>query len=209
MNQKGLVPFLIVLLIAATLGGYLVYKQSIPKPVSTPPTQTSQPSPSPTPTDNGEAANWKTYNESGFSFKYPESWGVVDFKKYNTWVKPNEIYIGLENTNLPVEEVGIIILMTNDDLEKAILNEETRRLSRKSEVYENITVISKNEESFNDYPITKIVFGGQYTDNTGHKVIASISCYFIAKNQRTYSVCNEMPGNILVDQILSTFKFLP
>lgn len=45
MNQKGLAPILIVLLIALALGGYFLYQQQA-KPASQPTTQTTQPSPS-------------------------------------------------------------------------------------------------------------------------------------------------------------------
>ena len=85
MSQKGLAPILIVLIIAALVGGYLIY-QNQPKP--TPPSQpTTQPSPTPTtkPVPNGaaETANWKTYKNSnlGLEFKYPPN--SVSFQEEN------------------------------------------------------------------------------------------------------------------------------
>lgn len=71
MTQKGLVPILIVLILAFLVGGYLVY-QNQPKPSPSP-----QPSPSPdaspAPNGAGETANWKTYISSEFSLKYPNT----------------------------------------------------------------------------------------------------------------------------------------
>lgn len=92
VNQKGLVPILIVLILAALVGGYLIYQRQL-KPVPTTtlsPQQTTQPSPSPadtSPVPNGtgasgtpngvaETAHWKTYTDDKkqFSFKYPKEW---------------------------------------------------------------------------------------------------------------------------------------
>lgn len=74
MSQKGLAPILIVILIAAAVGGYFIYQKQI-KPVVVP-QQTAQPSStnaSPAPTGVGEIANWKTYTNTkvGFQIKYP------------------------------------------------------------------------------------------------------------------------------------------
>ncbi|MDP3974264.1 MAG: hypothetical protein Q8P92_05535 [Candidatus Daviesbacteria bacterium] len=76
MKQKGLAPILIVLLIAAAIGGYLIYagKINLNKPT---PQQTIQPSTtsdaSPAPTGAVETANWKTYTNKEYriQFKYP------------------------------------------------------------------------------------------------------------------------------------------
>lgn len=77
MYQKGLAPILIILLIALALSGYLLYNQqtkSIPSPQ-----QTIQPiqAPSTNPTESvkpADTSNWKTYQNSYFSFKYPLNW---------------------------------------------------------------------------------------------------------------------------------------
>ena len=67
MNQKGQ-ALLIVLLIAAAIGGYFFYsgKINLNKTSSTP-VKITQPSPS------DETANWKTYNGANFSFQYPST----------------------------------------------------------------------------------------------------------------------------------------
>lgn len=71
MTQKGLVPILIVLILAALVGGYLVYqKQAKPTSYTQP---TIQPSPTADPT-----ANWKTYKDSeiGYMLEYPNNWSI-------------------------------------------------------------------------------------------------------------------------------------
>lgn len=81
MKQKGLAPIIIVLLIAAAIGGFLIYSGKINLNQTT--TQVAQPSPTPgasgVPTGDAETANWKTYTNSEykFSFKYPENWNNI------------------------------------------------------------------------------------------------------------------------------------
>ena len=84
MNQKGLTPLLIVLLIAAAIGGYLLYSGKINlNNTSSTPVQTTQPSPatdaSPAPTGAGETANWKTYSDliNPYTVKYPPDWAYA------------------------------------------------------------------------------------------------------------------------------------
>lgn len=62
--QKGLAPILVILLLAAAVGGYFIYQKQVrPAPVQ----QTVQPSPSPV----DETANWKTVTGNEWLFKYP------------------------------------------------------------------------------------------------------------------------------------------
>lgn len=70
MNQKGLAPILIIVVILAIfVGGYYLGQQKI-KPVPSRPTV--QPSPGPA----DETTNWKTYTDTelGFTFKYPDTY---------------------------------------------------------------------------------------------------------------------------------------
>lgn len=105
MNQKGLAPVLIIVLLAvAALGGYFIYQQQIkpnlvactmdakicpdgsavsrtsPKCEFAPcPTSQSSPTPSDeTANPDSIGANWKTYTNKqlGFSLKYPPNWKV-------------------------------------------------------------------------------------------------------------------------------------
>jgi len=82
MNQKGLIPILIVLIIAALVGGYLIYQKQT-KSTSTPSSQqTIQISPSPV----DSTANWKTYTNTKYNFqlKYPLDWNVESIPSINS-----------------------------------------------------------------------------------------------------------------------------
>lgn len=72
MNQKGFAPLLIVLFIAAAIGGYLIYfgKINLNK-TQTIPSATISPSLSPE-----ETTHWKTYTNSelAYTIQYPASW---------------------------------------------------------------------------------------------------------------------------------------
>lgn len=92
VNQKGLAPILIVLILAALVGGYFLYQQQAKSPSAptTPPATSSTFQPSPSPAD--QTANWKIYtnNRANFSFSYPNNWFISEQVSNNT-VKDIEI----------------------------------------------------------------------------------------------------------------------
>lgn len=75
-NQRGYV-LLIVILIAAAIGGYLVYsgKMNLNQYKATPSPTTDA---SPAPTGTEETANWKTYINKDYKYtiKYPANWQI-------------------------------------------------------------------------------------------------------------------------------------
>ncbi len=98
MNQKGLAPILIVLLIPVVLGGFLIYqKQQSNSKLSTQPEQKLQ-SPSQTqqtrpPLESSseyisnqpkleQTIDWRVYKNElyGFEIKYPKDWKIMDRK---------------------------------------------------------------------------------------------------------------------------------
>lgn len=78
MNQKGRI-FLVVILIAAAIGGYFIYTNYSNNRT----TLTTQPSPTPdaSPVSNstGETANWKIYSDlvNPYTVKYPSDWAYA------------------------------------------------------------------------------------------------------------------------------------
>lgn len=90
-TQKGFVPILIVIFVAAAaaLGGFLIYQNQI-KPTQPASPSTAQPTlqPSPLSTEapakvEDPTANWKTYifsvaNPDSYSLKYPPDWEEND-----------------------------------------------------------------------------------------------------------------------------------
>lgn len=87
-SQKGLTPILIIIILAALVGGYLIY-QNQPKTIPAPqptiqPSTTSVPSASPAgdsgaPNGAAETTNWKTYiNDSwDISLMYPQNYSLT------------------------------------------------------------------------------------------------------------------------------------
>lgn len=75
MEQRGLAPILIILLLAAAVGGYLVYSRKINLPqkqiVQTPASEVS-----PMPTSTEETVMWETYTSKDIYFKYPSNWNI-------------------------------------------------------------------------------------------------------------------------------------
>lgn len=112
--QKGFTPILIVLLIAAAIGGYLIYSGKFNLNQTT---QVTQPSPA------DETVNWKTYTspQAGYSFKYPDDLrestsdyeGIGGTVKVENWSKSDErlsfkkdifsVYIYKEGVNSRLE----------------------------------------------------------------------------------------------------------
>lgn len=94
MYQKGIVPIVIILLIAAVIGGYLIYQKQFKSTPSAKYQQTTQssvsptskasvtkpasPNPSSAQTSIDQTDNWLIYEDSKYplSFKYPTDWLV-------------------------------------------------------------------------------------------------------------------------------------
>ena len=70
-TERGLVPILIVLILAALIGGYLIYQKQTR---STPPSITTQTTPS-----IATTATWETttFSVNNFSIRYPMTWTIV------------------------------------------------------------------------------------------------------------------------------------
>jgi hypothetical protein len=76
MNQKGLAPILIVILIALGIGGYILYQkqyQSLSQQVL----------------QIDEMSSWKTYTNTkfGYSIKYPDKWEFI-IDERSIWISP-------------------------------------------------------------------------------------------------------------------------
>lgn len=133
-NQKGLVPLLIIIILAALVGGYLVY-QNQTKPTSQPVPQTT-PSPSDAspatgaggtsgaPNGDAETTNWKVYTntEYKYSFRYPPEWNVYepalhrDFEAYQGTAKGDPGFITLSPPQGQYGDVLIDIIATEENI---------------------------------------------------------------------------------------------
>lgn len=206
MNQKGLAPILIVVLIAAlAAGGYFIYK--LPRTSVTPPTPQTTPAPSPTPspspalTDTEEISNWKTYTNTryGYSFKYPqdlylktpsavENTVTFLFEKYRgqTLIDQPEFGISASTDGKPLEELVNSI--------KAIAKQTGQVVSFQEIKLEGERAY-RNENIIKDNPMSNI------TTLVNHNNISyKITLFYSEMTEKQKS---------LYDQILSTFRFLP
>lgn len=78
-KQKGMTPLVVVVLVAVTIAGYVIYQKQF-KQVTAPQQVQSTPAPIPIPesTSSAETTNWKIYTNTkyGYTLKYPNNWYV-------------------------------------------------------------------------------------------------------------------------------------
>jgi len=196
MDSEGLAPIAIILIIIGVLaiGGGVWYlgTQTSTQPVAAPqPTLSPTPSVSPTPFHVDETANWKTYRNDtyGFELKYPES---IPFQ--------DELHDSLTNSLSVRSENNTYILFFYVNLPKGFEDAES---------YGNKNLILKDREIkvilLQDQYSTGSVRGIDliapiYDDKTGDIYTVRLYCKLLA--------CNQEEMRILIDQILSTFKFI-
>ncbi len=204
-NQKGLAPILIVLILAALVGGYLVY-QNYPKPTSSS-KPTNQPSPtpdaSPAPNGAGETATWKTYtnNQLSISFEYSPNWVVKETNDKTLEIKPKNYNQGISIVNLFVySNPGILSL---NDLDKKLTGPSGMGPQLYSQDFKKLKLQSGVDAYYG-----KCTLDGVTSD------ITDCEQYVIPYKQKVFQLRNAVNKNIkdqkeTFDQILSTFKFLP
>jgi len=205
MKQKGFAPIIILVLITLAVTGYFGYKNYWPKPQTlTTPTPIADQAP------NGNLANWKTYTnqEFGFSIKYPSDYSLHDDG-------PNEVE--------QQKEKGQQISGT----QPAILDTITFSNLAKNQFSISIFPKTPNADINNVYEFSGIC-GTQFADKTisnqisqlgniqykrvqqslpDKKVMTDICLYNFNGNLITLRSSDSSTSNLL-DQILSTFKFL-
>ena len=170
----GLVLFL---LIAGSMVGYFIFKNrnsNLAKKSVPVPTQAVVLTPTPDPT-----ASWKTYNENGVSFKYPEDWNVIDDGGgYDSTMKLAGFGLRLQK-DINAREADESLTIRSDD---SVTDGAT------TSVY-----LLNNDRKFtkttNNIDFIKFDEGGRQVYSV---------CVFRNPKQETIEICN---------QILSTLKF--
>jgi len=222
--QKGFTPILIVLILAALVGGYLIY-QNQPKPIPSP-SLITQPSPTP-----DKTANWKTYTSkrANFLFQYPSSWPIAaatDGQLKESNILQEKDYGDIESINFEKEwsrsaggpSLGYIIVQkikgmnTLDDYTETIDKETVLEGTAKGRV-----VIPAPE-------ITNTSIGGEPAISINDKVKPQFSAhdyeYIVVKDGLVYKIALILNPAYIAEEsrasyieefnkILSTFKFLP
>lgn len=188
MKQKGLTPLVIIILIAFTFGGYLLFRKQF-KPAAAP-QKISQPSQTLAVSD--ATANWKKYTNTsfGFSFKYPKDWKLEGDGIANELSVFGDPY----NKN----DYQLVFVKVVDNSKNLSIEDYVQkfRSSMKTD-YKEITV--GNEKG------KQAILSGQCGGDNN---------IFVKKNGRIYEIqwpkCRGKDVNSKIfDTILSTFKFLP
>ena len=206
-KQKGLAPILIILLIAAAVGGYFIYANYLNNQTRV--TQQNTKS-SPSPTD--ETANWKTYthNELSYSIKYPQSW-ALDESGTTIYLIPKELpkVTGPDQTLVfdirkLIKEYALVSI--------ADVGERDKSLSQAARIYGGdrlqeelkidglsvIKVVKKNPAKLNGDGIPNATIIRVFTKNPqGNTFIIQIESVKIEEYLGSFN------------EILSTFKFIP
>lgn len=191
MNQKGLAPILIVVLIAAlAAGGYFIYK--LPRTAVPPqaPQTTQIPTQSSTP---DETANWKTYKYKTFSVRLSDRWvpPALAGETLNDALK--KIVVEEVPFTAKDDPYSLTFQVTNDPypLEEVVSN--TRNVK-------NITLDKQPAVKF-------LTIAGQ----AGDIYQPTVQSNYDGKRFMIYisTKSNEAVADKEFDQILSTFRFLP
>jgi len=203
MTQKGLAPILIVLILAALVGGFLVY-QNQSKPASVPTTLVTQPSPTP-----DETANWKTYKSAcGFSLQYPTDYQILEqtpdclsplHSDYGGEIIKEGMLISSDNRKTMILTILVNIKPKTQNFSEVINMYYKQYFSTEEER----KVININGLQAVKSKVSKYVQGDN-TPGDGQYVL-------IKKDEKLYLfMISTDEGRLDIwDQILSTFKFLP
>lgn len=203
LRQKGLAPILIIVLIAAAIGGYLIYSGKINLPQKQV-TQTSKSDVNPAVTGDEEtvytesdrSANWKTYtnNKYNYSIFYPKDAQVIPEGDFKIFIKgknyPYGTYVTVDILDNPK---GLILSQLG------------------SEEY------ATDAPSPYDLPWQKTKFLGMDVLTTKYRPpgdSGKMTIYLFEKEGIIYSLWkapvdepNSTYFNDLADSIISTFKF--
>lgn len=203
MKQKGIAPILIILLIAAAIGGYLVYtnysnlsrvkSRDNRTKVTPPPSTQITPLPSSTP---DATVNWKTYinTKYNFSLKYPPNWKLDSSILDSSILVEGGIPIGQEN-KYP-QRVDLRNITGDQDFSTIGIDPEGYGSCINPEM-------KSSKTQFNGINVTENLF----TNNIGHKVYCYTGFDLERLPKFSFSVSYPEKDSVIVNQILSTFRF--
>lgn len=207
VNQKGLAPILIIIILAASLvGGYLVYINYSNNQNKTIPPLIPQSTPQPLPTPTDETTKWKTYTniDRSYSFKYPSNIWISseEFIKPGGKAEEQEQVI-VDNVPLVDGVASISVIERGKTLQQNLIEFTNAYIKEYSEfkmsTFKNITVDNRPaiyaEALLNNRETAYFIFIER--DNS-HLVILDLMGNNETKDQQLKST---------FDQILSTFRF--
>lgn len=209
-RQKGLVPILIVILIALAVGGYFVYQNQTKPVVSQPITQSSPiPVTSPTATNPADMANWKTYIsiDGKYSIQYPEDYTIEETNSVSTADKypSGKKQIAIKPSN---QKLNFIMYVNYYPIPSPAVTSEVMQQVSACDV---VNAQKTNNASKGVDFILDNQKGVMYENSLCAQFTSTN--FYVSLNNRVYSisVASTEKYNLhktLVEQILSTFKFL-
>lgn len=206
-RQKGIAPILIVLLIALTVGGYLLYQnQSKPAPVQ----QATQPTPTP-----DETASWKTYKNDQFNFelRLPEDVQIKENQAGSNTIRFSNVYKWEDKEIDPDTKqyldifLFVSIVDPQIDLKDWILKDATRPMPNGKIESQIKGEIQKYKQGFVD----GYWYVGIVEEEDKYIVFKKDNKIFKFRlnGYQTGSSYKDNPNaETILDQIISTFRFL-
>ena len=194
-KQKGLAPILIVLLIAV-IGGYLIYQNQSAKPYKPFPAAAPEIKPSSSPVN--ETANWKTYTHPilKFSVKYPTNWAYVGDTSLVKFFPPG---INLQSNNIAYPDFWVEVV---DKKMMKVTFEDP--IGTRKETGDKIFT-SKTQNTVIDGK-TAFIYKQEVLPGSQTDAKSLTGVYLDLGNKALRIIMSENKKDI-TDQILSTFKF--
>ena len=207
MKRNGFVPVLILIFIAVVVGlgyyGFRYFKQNfqitpvINRPVSSTPTASGTP--------NGDLASWKTYTKDNFQIKYPGDWTISSIP-FGFSVVQGKYQINIQTSN-PGFGPGICIFSDSPNFNNPYTDNP---IAAGSKCPGNFVQINGVQYTFRRRAVPVTSPDGV---QTGHWTIyvKSPSDEFVTAPSIEYQEpinTYDLSTIKLMDQILSTFKFL-
>ncbi len=202
VNQKGLAPILIVLIVAALVGGYLIYtnySNNRIKTVSQHQVSTSQtPQPIPQASSSAETSNWKTYTNSQdkYMFNNPSNWKLKEEPIAKGESRTVFLYTG---STVLDKDYQVVIIHVNDNSDNLSIEDYVKK-------YRGDLGYSYTNLVVDNLPAKETALVGECDNNdTGIFIKKAIKIYEII-----WGGCRGKKVNRdIFNEFLSTFKFLP
>lgn len=221
MKQKGFAPILIVIIITALIGGYLIYQNSFQIKTPPPTTQlTSIPSSVPESTNSAETTNWKTYSKNIFnqqiSFEYPSNWVITD-DGYSESGYPDEkpfyrlaFDMGRISTTGYASNLSMLVHDLSSNKIRPSIEEEKNSFI--ATVKAGRLFGSVIDLQISDQPAIKLTWN-YLGDTNPLRKFDETGAYRVIKDGKEYSFYIKNWSDAYeiakLDKLISTFKFLP
>lgn len=209
-NKKGFAPILIVILLTAAVGGFLIYTNL---PAGRQGSSNSQTKPNPSPTTQSsfldEAEDWKTYTNTEYKYtlKYPPDWTVEaqDNSDVNTFPAPlfNSPCDYDKGELCPQIFIRVLADTSGSNFSVGSAGETSNKVM--------IELDGEDAEGFEYFDPN---YGGgdnqgrlQYVLTTNHNNTAFTFTYEESQKDKAIMSASDWQKREVFDQVISTFKF--